>query len=78
MVNETFTITPRPKGGGVNLTGPILPWPLWFAREEDAVSYARRRCDGGGIVETMDVTGNLLRREPLAPSQTWLYEHRGG
>jgi hypothetical protein len=72
MEPETFKIAPRPRGG-VNLTGPGLPWPLWFAREEEALSHARHKSEGGGIVEVVDAGGEVLRSEPIAPTQARLY-----
>ena len=70
--DETFTIAPRPRGG-FTLTGPNLPWPLWYATLETAMEYAHLRgATCGGIVEVVDAEGNPLRSEPIEREMAWL------
>ena len=70
--DETFTIAPRSRGG-FTLSGPNLPWPLWYATIESALEYAHiRGATRGGVVEVLDADGYPIRSEPIECEMAWL------
>jgi hypothetical protein len=48
----TYLVTPRPTGDGWNLTGPDLPFGLWFTDEAKAADHGAfmLRSRGGSVV----------------------------
>jgi len=74
-MRAVYVIRPD-RRGGFALSGPDLPWSLWFDDEMYAVSmayhYLRQR---GGKVIVLDSTGTYAIAEtvPAAEGAHWLY-----
>jgi len=69
-----FQITPRKGSTGLTLFSEVLPYPLWYARLDDAIAYARwwSRVNGCRI-EVMDGTGGLVDVMEFEPSTSHVY-----
>jgi hypothetical protein len=61
-----YIVQPRPTGDGYSLTGPLLPYPLWYLDETHAGSMAHHlgRYSGGSVVY-LDSTGYTVIAETI-------------
>jgi hypothetical protein len=64
---DIFIIRPQPESRpGFVLTGPTLPYPMWYLYEAHAIAYARHSgASRGGEVRVLDREGNIIRSEAI-------------
>lgn len=63
-----YVICPAPKGAGVLLTSPRLPFPLRYPDAADALDYAHWHArDLGGSIWLLDPSGYPVVTETVRP-----------
>ncbi len=61
-----YEIRQRPDRRGFHLTGPVLPYPLWYQVVAHAVDYAQHLGrSSGGIIRIYDESGKLTGEQTI-------------